>query len=243
MIAVEQVRKTYGKTVAVSSVSLVAPNGVVTGLLGPNGAGKTTVLRMLTGLVKPDRGRAAVDECDVHRRPLVARSRLGVLPEQVGLYDRLSVREHLTYSGELRGLVEPELGRRVDQMQDRLALTAIARQPAGKLSLGQRRRVALACALIHNPSNVVLDEPTNGLDVLSAREVRRTVRDLASSGCAVVLSSHVMPEVTAVCDRIVILARGFVVAAGTSAEILAQAGSNVLEEAFVRLIGSEEGLN
>ena len=128
-------------------------------------------------------------------------------------------------------------------MLDRLALTAIATRPAGELSLGQRRRVALASALVHNPSNVVLDEPTNGLDVLSAREVRRVVRDLAASGCAVVLSSHVMPEVSAVCDRIVVLSRGLVVASGTPAEILAQTDASVLEEAFVRLIGSEEGLN
>lgn len=243
MIAVKDLRKVYGKTVAVSSVSFVAPNGQVTGLLGPNGAGKTTVLRTLTGLVKPERGHAVVDGCDVRQHPLAARSRLGVLPEQVGLYDRLTVREHLMYSGELRGLADPDLGRAVDLMLGRLALAAIATRPAGELSLGQRRRVALASALVHNPSNVVLDEPTNGLDVLSAREVRRVVRDLAASGCAVVLSSHVMPEVSAVCDRIVVLSRGLVVASGTPAEILAQTDASVLEEAFVRLIGSEEGLN
>lgn len=243
MIAVEGVRKSYGKTMAVSSVSFVAQNGLVTALLGPNGAGKTTVLRVLSGLVKPDRGRAAIDDCDVQERPLAARRGLGVLPEQVGLYDRLRVREHLQYSGELRGLAGPGLGRRVDEMLERLALTAVASRPAGELSLGQRRRVALACTLVHHPSNVVLDEPTNGLDVLSAREVRRVIRDLAAAGCAVVLSSHVMPEVAAVCDRIVILAHGLVIAAGTPTEILGQTGSTVLEEAFVHLIGSEEGLN
>lgn len=243
MIAVEQLRKAYGKTVAVSSVSFAAENGLVTGLLGPNGAGKTTVLRALTGVVKPDAGRATVDSCDVQRDSLGARARLGVLPEQVGLYDRQTVREHLVYCGELRALPARDLHRRVDAMIERLGLAAIAARPAGELSLGQRRRVALACALVHNPANVVLDEPTNGLDVPSTREVRRVVRDLAASGCAVVLSSHVMPEVSAVCDRIVILSRGLVIAAGTPAEILPQTDASTLEQAFVRLIGSEEGLN
>jgi sodium transport system ATP-binding protein len=243
VIAVEHLKKSYGETLAVSSVSFTAPNGVVTGLLGPNGAGKTTVLRALTGVVKPDVGRATVDACDVRRDPLAARARLGVLPEQVGLYDRQTVREHLVYSGELRALTGIGLDRRVDAMLDRFALTAIAMRPAGELSFGQRRRVALACALVHNPSNVVLDEPSNGLDVLSTREVRRVVRDLAASGCAVVLSSHVMPEVSAVCDRIVILSRGLVVAAGTPEEIIALTNATTLEQAFVRLIGSEEGLN
>jgi sodium transport system ATP-binding protein len=243
MIAFENLRKTYGKTVAVDSVSFVAPNGMVTGLLGPNGAGKTTALRVLTGLVKPDGGSALVDGRDVQQDPLTARARLGVLPEAVGLYDHLTVREHLVYSGELHCLPGPDLRHRVERLLEQLGLIPLAGRRAGQLSLGQRRRVALARALVHDPPNVVLDEPTSGLDVLSAREVRREVRRLADTGCAVVLSSHVMPEVSAVCDRIVILSRGLVVASGTPAGILAQTGASVLEEAFVSLIGSEEGLN
>ena len=243
MIAFENLRKTYGKTVAVDSVSFVAPDGVVTGLLGPNGAGKTTALRALTGLVKPDSGSALVDGANVQHDPLITRARLGVLPEVVGLYDHLTVREHLVYSGELHDMGRPDVVSRVEQLLEQLGLMPLADRRAGHLSLGQCRRVALARALVHNPPNVVLDEPTNGLDVLSAREVRREVRRLADAGRAVVLSSHVMPEVSAVCDRIVILSRGLVAASGTPAEILATSGAGVLEEAFVSLIGSEEGLN
>ena len=243
MFAFENLRKTYGKTVAVDSVSFVAPDGVVTGLLGPNGAGKTTALRALTGLVKPDSGSALVDGANVQHDPLITRARLGVLPEVVGLYDHLTVREHLVYSGELHDMGRPDVVNRVEQLLEQLGLMPLADRRAGQLSLGQCRRVALARALVHNPPNVVLDEPTNGLDVLSAREVRREVRRLADAGRAVVLSSHVMPEVSAVCDRIVILSRGLVAASGTPAEILATSGAGVLEEAFVSLIGSEEGLN
>jgi sodium transport system ATP-binding protein len=243
VIAFENLRKTYGKIVAVDSVSFVAPDGTVTGLLGPNGAGKTTALRVITGLVRPDAGSASVDGRDVQRNPIAVRARLGVLPEAAGLYDHLTVREHLEYSGALHGLTGRDLASRVERLVDQLGLTPLAGRRAGELSLGQRRRVALARALVHDPPNVVLDEPTNGLDVLSAREVRREVRRLADAGCAVLLSSHVMPEVSAVCDRIVILSRGLVVACGTPAEILARTGASQLEEAFVALIGSEEGLN
>jgi sodium transport system ATP-binding protein len=243
MMAFENLRKTYGKTVALDCVSFVAPDGLVTGLLGPNGAGKTTVLRALTGLVKPDKGNATVDGRDVQDHPLAARARLGVLPELVGLYDHLTVREHLAYSAELHGVSAPHRSRAVELQLEQLGLMPLAGRRAGQLSLGQRRRVALARALVHDPPNVVLDEPTSGLDVLSAREVRREVRRLADAGCAVMLSSHVMPEVSAVCDRIVILSRGRVVASGTPVEILALTGAATLEEAFVSLIGSEEGLN
>lgn len=243
MIALEKLRKTYGKALAVDGVSFAAPNGVVTGLLGPNGAGKTTALRAITGIVKPDGGTASVDGCDVQQDPLAARARLGVLPEAMGLYDHLTVREHLTYSGGLHGLSGRDFEGRVERLLEELCLLPLAGRLAGHLSMGQRRRVALARALVHDPRNVVLDEPTNGLDVLSAREVRREVRRLADAGCAVLLSSHVMPEVSAVCDRIVILSRGRVVASGTPAEILKRTGASVLEEAFVALIGSEEGLN
>ena len=242
MIAFEHLRKRYGSTLAVDSVSFEAPDGMVTGLLGPNGAGKTTALRALAGLVEPDGGRAAIDGHDVRRDPRAARARLGMLPEAAGLYDRLTVREHLEYSAALQALRGPERNARVDALLDQVGLTPIASRPAGQLSLGQRRRVALARALVHDPPNIVLDEPTNGLDVLSAREVRHEIRRLASAGRAVVLATHVMPDVSAVCDRIVILARGRVVASGTPEAILARAGTAALEDAFVALIGSEEGL-
>jgi sodium transport system ATP-binding protein len=243
MIELRSLAKAYGKTVAVKSVSFTAADGCVTGLLGPNGAGKTTTIRAITGLIRPDGGAAVVDGDDVQQDPTLARSRVGVLPEVAGLYDHLTVREHLAYAGELHRVGRPDLAHRVDALLDQFELTPLADRRAGTLSLGQRRRVALARALVHDPGNVVLDEPTNGLDVLSAREVRREMRRLADAGRAVILSSHVMPEVAAVCDRIVILSRGAVVASGTPAAILARTRCESLEDAFVSVIGSEEGQN
>jgi sodium transport system ATP-binding protein len=227
----------------VSSVSFVAPDGIVTGLLGPNGAGKTTTLRVLTGLVRADEGEAAIDGHRVAMDPTGARRRIGVLPEVVGLYDRLTVREHLMYAGELHGIRRPVLDERIAQLMRQLGLEGLSSRHAGRLSLGEARRVALARALVHDPRNVVLDEPTNGLDVMSARHVRREIRHMAAAGRAVLLSSHVMPEVAAVCDRIVILSQGTVVAAGTPQEILAGTATASLEDAFVAIIGSEQGLN
>jgi sodium transport system ATP-binding protein len=243
VIAVENLRKAYGRTLAVDALSFVAPDGMVTGLLGPNGAGKTTALRVLTGLVAADEGTASIDGLCVAANPVAARRRIGVLPEIVGLYDRLSVREHLVYAGKLHGLARPVIDDRVSQLMRQFGLDGLAGRRAGDLSLGEARRVALVRALVHNPRNVVLDEPTNGLDVFSARQVRREVRQLAAGGRAVLLSSHVMPEVSAVCDRIVILSKGVVAASGTPQEILARTATATLEDAFVEIIGSEEGLN
>ncbi len=243
MIQLERLHKRFGPTVAVSDVSLVARDGQVTGLLGPNGAGKTTTLRMLTGLLSPTRGRVTIDGVDVHRDPSGARARLGVLPESVGLYDRLTVREHLVYAGTLHGHRGVELARRVDCIIERVALGRVAGRRTAGLSLGERRRVALARALVHKPANVVLDEPTNGLDVLGVRDVRTEIRRLSAEGCAVVVSTHVMPEISAVCDRIVVLSHGRVVAEGAPRDIQARAAAPTLEEAFVRVIGSAEGLN
>jgi sodium transport system ATP-binding protein len=243
MILCTNLSKRYGSTIAADGISFVAPDGMVTGLLGPNGAGKTTTIRALLGLTRPDHGAAAIDGIDVMTSPTAARGRIGVLPEAVGLYERLSVREHLEYSAELHGMAAPDIAAAVAAVLEQMALIPIADRRAGELSLGQARRVALGRALVHNPPNVILDEPTNGLDVISAREVRREVRRLAARGRAVLLSSHVMPEVSALCDHIVILSKGRVVASGTPDEMLRGAGAPTLEEAFVRIIGSEEGLN
>jgi sodium transport system ATP-binding protein len=243
VIEITNLRKSYKDAVAVSSVSFTAGDGLVTGLLGPNGAGKTTALRAISGLLRPDSGDVTVDGLDVGLDPDGVRKRLGALPEVVGLYDYLTVREHLMYAGELHGVAAEPLKRQVQVLLERFALMPLSERRASTLSLGQKRRVAMARVLVHEPPNVVLDEPTSGLDVLSAREVRREVRRLADSGCAVLFSSHVMPEVAAVCDRIVVLSQGLVVAAGTPAEIIARAGGTSLEDAFVELIGSEEGLN
>jgi sodium transport system ATP-binding protein len=241
MITVHDIHKAFGTTSAVNGVSFEVPDGSITALLGPNGAGKTTTIRSITGLVRPDNGYVTVDGITVAQQPIDARARLGVVPEQIGVYDHLTVREHLEYSAELQRVPAPAL--RAGVLLEQLGLTALSSRLAGGLSLGERRRLALARALVHQPANLVFDEPTNGLDVMSARHVRGEIARLAAAGRAVLVSSHVMPEVAALCDRVVVLAGGVVVATGTPAELIARAGCATLEDAFVRLIGSEEGLN
>jgi sodium transport system ATP-binding protein len=243
MIAVSNIRKAFGATTAVNGVSFDVPDGSVTALLGPNGAGKTTTIRSITGLVRPDGGRVHVDGVHVAADPIAARARLGVVPEQIGVYDHLTVREHLEYSAALQGLGRDATAARTRFLLDQLGLTALAPRLAGSLSLGERRRLALTRALVHEPLNLVFDEPTNGLDVMSAREVRSAIRRLAQKGCAVLVSTHVMPDVAALCDRVVILARGVVVADGTPAQLLETTGCHSIEDAFVSLIGSDAGLN
>ena len=241
MIAIYGIRKSFGDVTAVDGVSFDAPNGSITALLGPNGAGKTTTIRSITGLVRPDHGRVEVDGVHVAADPIRARARLGVVPEHVGVYDHLSVREHLEYSAALHQLAEA--ADRVDGVIEQLSLSPFASRAAGALSLGERRRLALARALVHDPANLVFDEPTNGLDVMGAREVRRGIRRLADAGRAVLVSSHVMPEVASLCDRVVVIARGVVIATGAPTDLIARTGCATLEDAFVQLIGSEEGLN
>jgi sodium transport system ATP-binding protein len=243
MIAVHNIRKRYGATTAVDGVSLEVPDGLVTGLLGPNGAGKTTTIRAMTGLVMLDAGRVEVDGIEVARRPIQARARLGVVPETVGVYDHLTIREHVEYSAQLQGLAAGSIESRTRDVLAQLDLSGRADRRAAGLSMGERRRLALARALVHQPANLVFDEPTNGLDVLSARTVRKDIRRLAESGRAVLVSSHVMPEVATLCDRVIVMARGTVAASGTPQELLQHTGCLTLEDAFIRIIGSEEGLN
>ena len=228
---------------AVNGVSLEVPDGVVTGLLGPNGAGKTTTIRSMTGLVTLDGGRVEVDGIEVARQPIPARARLGVVPETVGVYDHLTVREHVAYSAELQGVDRSSIASRTNEVLVQLDLSGLADRRAVGLSMGERRRLSLARALVHQPANLVFDEPTNGLDVMSARTVRKDIRRLAESGRAILVSSHVMPEVATLCDRVIVMARGRIAAAGTPQELLRQTGCANLEDAFVRIIGSEEGLN
>jgi sodium transport system ATP-binding protein len=242
MIVVRQLRKSYGAVRAANDVSFDVPNGLVTGLLGPNGAGKTTALRAIAGLLRPEQGMVTVDETVVGRDPRKARSMLGILPDNPGCYERLTVREHVTYSAELHGTPGHSMVARVDDVLGRLSLQGLESRPTGQLSTGERRRMRLACALVHDPPNVILDEPTNGLDVMSTRALRAEVRRLASAGRAVLFSSHVMPEVAAACDRVIVLCRGSVVAAGTPGELLDHTGRATLEDAFVAIIGSDEGL-
>ena len=242
MIEVQGLHKRFGEVVAVDDVSFRAEDGVVTGLLGPNGAGKTTSLRILSTLITPDRGRATVDGLDCATQALEARRRMGVLPDARGLYPRLTPREHLAYFGALHGLSGDVLARRSTELMKLLDLEAVADRRVEGFSNGERTKVALCRALVHDPPNVILDEPTNGLDVMSTRAVRALVKELRARGRCVVFSSHVMQEVAALCDRIVVVARGRVVAEGTADELRARTGKDSLEEAFVQVIGSDAGL-
>ena len=239
MIRVERLRKRFGPVIAVDDVSFEAPDGAVTGLLGPNGAGKTTTLRMLYTLMKPDAGRIVVDEVDAVVEPLEAQRHLGVLPDLSGLYPRLTAREHIHYFGELQGLTGRALEARTDALLDRLDMREIADRRAAGFSHGERTKVAIARAIVHDPRNVLLDEPTNGLDVMSTRAVRDIIRRLRDAGRCVLFSSHVMQEVSALCDSIIVIARGGVAAMGTPDELRAQTGRDNLEDAFVALSGLE----
>jgi len=239
MIRVERLHKQFGQVVAVDDVSFEAPDGAVTGLLGPNGAGKTTTLRMLYGLMRPDAGRILVDDMDAVADPLGAQRRLGVLPDLSGLYPRLTAREHIHYFGELHGLTGSELSAHADRLLERLDMRDIADRRTAGFSHGERTKVAIARALVHDPTNVLLDEPTNGLDVMSTRAVRDIIRRLRAEGRTVIFSSHVMQEVSALCDTIVVLAHGRVVAAGTPDALREHTGHHSLEDAFVALVGLE----
>jgi len=239
MIAVEGLRKSFGHVQAVRDVTFAAADGQVVGLLGPNGAGKTTSLRMLSGLMRPDAGRILVDGADVVLDPVGAQRAMGLLPDSRGLYPRLTPREHIRYFGELHGLGAAQIRERTASLLARLGLEAIADRRVVGFSQGERTKVALARALVHAPRNVILDEPTNGLDVMSTRAVRSLIRGLRQDGCCVLFSSHIMQEVSALCDRIVVIAQGTVVADGTPDDLRRQAGRDDLEDAFVSLSGLE----
>jgi len=239
VIRVDSLRKQFGTVVAVDGVTFEARDGEITGLLGPNGAGKTTTLRMLYAVMKPDAGIIDIDGVDAVARPQEAQARLGVMPDGFGLYPRLTAREHIHYFGELQGITGATLRTRTDELLELLDMTAIADRRTAGFSHGERTKVALARALVHDPRNILLDEPTNGLDVMSTRAVRGIVRRLRESGHCVLFSSHVMQEVSALCDAIVVVAGGRVVARGTPDELRELTGRENLEDAFVALTGRE----
>ena len=244
MIRVDRLVKRFGDVTAVDGISFTAPAGAVTGLLGPNGAGKTTALRMLYGLMRPDEGSIEVDGVDAVANPQDAQARLGVLPDVSGLYPRLTAREHIEYYGELQGLTGRTLADRAEQLLKLLDMNGIADRRTAGFSHGERTKVALARALVHDPRNVLLDEPTNGLDVMSTRAVRDIIRRLRDDGRTVLFSSHVMQEVSALCDTIIVIARGKIVASGSPAELREQTGKENLEDAFVALAGlSQEAVS
>jgi sodium transport system ATP-binding protein len=245
MIRVESLSKSFGKhgeVHAVRNVSFLAPDGQITGLLGPNGAGKTTLLRMLATLIVPDQGSATVAALDVVRDRYAVREGIGVLSDARGLYPRLTARENIRYYGTLHGLQGAELDARVSTLLHTLGLDALADRRTQGFSQGEKMKVAIARALVHDPATILLDEPTNGLDIMSVRTLREQLRHLRGEGRCLLFSSHVMQEVAALCDRIVILGAGRVVAAGTASELIAWSGAATLEDAFVALLGTGEGL-
>jgi sodium transport system ATP-binding protein len=242
MIEVRDLHKAFGTVKAVDGVSFKAADGQITGLLGPNGAGKTTSLRMLYTLMKPDRGQVLVDGLDATVDAEGVRRRLGVLPDSRGLYKRLSSRENIRYFGRLHGMDDALIAQRTEALAKALEMGDIIDRRTEGFSQGQRVKTAIARALVHDPRNVILDEPTNGLDVMATRAMRRFLLQLKAEGRCVLFSSHIMQEVAALCDRIVIIARGQVVAEGTADELRAMTGESNLEDAFVKAIGTEEGL-
>ena len=242
MIVAENLSRAFGRIEAVADISFAAADGRITGLLGPNGAGKTTTLRMLYALLKPDRGRVQIDGIDTQRDSEGARRRLGVLPDSRGLYKRLSARENIEYFGQLHGLRGAELKIRTDALIEALGLSDIEHRRTEGFSQGQRVKTAIARALVHAPQNILLDEPTNGLDVMATRSLREFLRRLRDDGRCIVFSTHIMQEVVALCDYIVVISGGHVVASGTADSLLAQTGESNLEDAFVKVIGSGEGL-
>ncbi|GLQ89551.1 ABC transporter ATP-binding protein [Dyella flagellata] len=242
MIEVKDLHKHFAAVKAVDGVSFTARDGEITGLLGPNGAGKTTTLRMLYTLMQPDRGQVLIDGIDVATDALAVRRQLGVLPDARGLYKRLTARENIEYFARLQGMDESLIRMRCEQLVKALDMTDIAERRAEGYSQGQRVKTAIARALVHDPRNVILDEPTNGLDVMATRSMRQFMRRLKEEGRCVLFSSHIMQEVAALCDRIVVIAHGRVVADETPDALRAQTGEANLEDAFVKIIGSEEGL-
>ena len=247
MIEVHDLHKSFatktGLVKAVQGVSFNARDGEITGLLGPNGAGKTTTLRMLYTLMTPDAGTVKVDGVDAAQDAEGVRRRLGVLPDARGVYKRLSARENIAYFGRLHGMSDADIARRTAELSAALGMEDVLDRQAEGFSQGQRTKTAIARALVHDPRNVILDEQTNGLDVMTTRGLREFLRQLRGEGRCVIFSSHIMQEVAALCDRIVVIAKGTVMAAGTPDELRAQTGEDNLEDAFVKAIGSEEGLH
>jgi len=228
---------------AVRDVNLLAPDGHITGLLGPNGAGKTTSLRMLAGLIAPDAGRIHVDGIDVSLQPRAALARMGVLSDARGLYPRLTARENIVYYGRLQGMARDAAHARAEALAQMFEMGPLLERRTDGFSQGERMKTALARALVHDPANIILDEPTNGLDVLATRALRESLRWLRSpegGAKCIVFSTHIMQEVERLCDSVVVIAHGRTVATGTVPELLAQTREEDFEEAFVKLAFAAE---
>ncbi len=239
MILTENLHKRFREVTALDGIGFTARDGQVTGLIGPNGAGKTTVLRIIYTVLHPDSGSARVDGLDTVANRREVQRRIGVLPDTRGLYPRLTAREHVRYFGRLHGMNGKDLERRIGELIETLGLTEFADRPAKGFSKGQVRKVALARALVHEPKNLLLDEPTNGLDLASSRVVHGLIRKIRDQGRCVLFCSHLMHEVATICDHIVIIARGRVVAQGSIQELLSRTGEKDLEDMFLSVTGGD----
>lgn len=242
MITVNDLHKTIGQVKALDGLSFQAENGTITGLLGPNGAGKTTCLRTLLGLLKADSGNASIDGFDIAQQTLQARQQIGLFPDPFGLYERLTPREYVQFFAELNGMSTQAARVATAEVLQQLRMAEIADRRCQGFSQGQRMKTALAQAIVHKPTNIVLDEPTRGLDVMSTRVLRELLLTLKQQGHCVLFSSHVMQEVAALCDQVVVMAKGRVVAQGSPVELCERTGKTSLEDAFITLIGTGEGI-
>lgn len=241
MIEVNAISKSFGDVEAVKEVSFVAPDNQITALLGANGAGKTTSLRMIYSLITPQSGKVLIDGIDPTEEPEKARSLLGILPDTRGLYVRLTARENIAYFGRLHGMSEQQIDERVQSLVSDLRMEDFIDRKTDGFSQGQRVKVAIARALVHDPLNIILDEPTNGLDVMSTRGVRAFLRKEKERGKCILFSSHVMQEVSAVSDEILVIHDGKVCASGSEQELNEQTGNNNLEDSFVHIVTDGEG--
>jgi len=242
MIEVHDVRKAFGAVQALGGVSFTARDGQITALLGPNGAGKTTLLRTLVGLLKRDHGSILIGGVDPEQDPMAVRRNIGFLTDQFGLYERLTTREYLHYFGELNDMQAPALRTRIGEVAELLGMEDILDRRAKGFSQGQRIKVALARTLLHRPRHLLLDEPSRGLDVMSTRALRTALNALREDGSCVIMATHVMQEVTHLCDDVIVIAKGHTVAQGSPGELCRRTGITNLEDAFVSLVGTEEGI-
>jgi sodium transport system ATP-binding protein len=242
MIEVKALKKHFGDVKAVDGVDFVCPDRQITGLLGPNGAGKTTTLRMIAGLIKPNAGTIMIDDKDVIKDPQAALAILGVQSDMTGVYPRLTTREQLRYYGRFYGLKGQALEQRVQAVIDELNMGELADRRAEGFSRGERQKIVLGRALVHDPHNIILDEPTNGLDVMAVRDTRETIRKFRDQGRCVLFSTHYMDEAERLCDFVAIIVKGRIMAHGSPEELMTRTGKDNLEDAFVELAGGREGL-
>lgn len=244
MITLENVSQKFGSITALNNINLTLHDGEITGLLGLNGAGKSTLMRLIYGLLQPTQGRISIDGMNVAQHPELVRKSLGVLPDDTGLYKRLSARENINYFGELQDMTQPQLDESREQLIKLLGMESIADRCADGFSLGERMKTALARAIVHQPQHILLDEPTNGLDVITTRAVRKMLLTLRDQGRCILFSSHLMHEVSGLCDRIIIITNGCIVADGSVAEVISATQTASLEDAFIQLsqANDEKGL-